>query len=106
MDGNVALGKRVSVSCDLSRSNDWSKAPVGLSDGETDAISADKAWSCSKDRTVRDQRSYQNVLRHGPTQRGTHTQDHQAAEKEQTANRKKKHPDFSGWDSNSEGSLW
>ena len=48
----MALGKRgsaVSVSCDLSRSNDWSEAPVGLSDGDTDAISSDRAWSCSKD---------------------------------------------------------
>ena len=73
MDRNVALGKRSSTVCDscgLSRSNDWSEAPVGLSDGETDAISSDKAWSCSKDSTVRDQRWYQNVQRHGPTQRG------------------------------------
>ena len=108
MDGNVALGKRgsaVSVSCDLSRSNDWSEAPVGLSDGETDAISSDKAWSCSKDSRVRDQRSYQNVLRHGPTQCGTHTQDHQEAEKEQTTNGTKR-PDFSGWDLDPEDSLW
>ena len=111
MDRNVALGKRSSTvrdSCGLSRSNDWSEAPVGLSDGETDAISSDTTWSCSKDSTVRDQRSYANDQQHRLTKHDTHMQAHQEAEKnlyQQTANRTKR-PDYSGWDSDSEDSLW
>ena len=111
MDRNVALGKRGSTvrdSCGLSRSNDWSESPVGLSDGETDAISSDMTWSCSKDSTVRDQRSYANDQQHRLTKHDTHMQAHQEAEKnlyQQTANRTKR-PDYSGWDSDSEDSLW
>ena len=82
MDGHVALGKRdsaVSISCDLSQTNDWSEAPVGLSDGETDAISSDMTWSCSKDSTARHQRSYANDQQHRLTKRGTRMQARQEA---------------------------